>query len=197
VGRTTKLIHLFLKTKLTEEQQMKSLKLFVSVATVCLLVGASSTAMAVGCPTGAIENQTVAEITVDGRSCFINEVIVQGNVLVTNSEDLIMIKNNVQGDIRVIGGRNATLVANITEVGNIVVSRNEDATLALNVAARTIRVNGNGGKAIVKRNAAPLIVCRNNDRLDAFENEAAELRCRSLGGGLGGPGGIFGPGGPF
>ena len=57
---------------------MKSLKLFVSVATMCLLVGASSTAMAVGCPTGAIENQTVAEITIDGRSCFINEVIVQG-----------------------------------------------------------------------------------------------------------------------
>ena len=171
---------------------MKSLKLFVSVATVCLLVGASSTAMAVGCPTGAIENQTVAEITVDGRSCFINEVIVQGNVLITNSEDLIMIKNTVDGDIRIFEGRNATLVANTATVGNIVVTGNEDATLALNIAGQTIRVNRNGGKAIVKRNAAPLIVCRNNDRLDAFENEAAELRCRSLGGGLGGGLGPFG-----
>ena len=171
---------------------MKLQKLLVSVATVCLLVGASSTAMAVGCPTGAIENQTVAEITVEGESCFINEVIVQGDVLVTNSEDLIMIKTTVQGDIRVIGGRNAALVGNTAKVGSIVVSRNEDANVVLNVAAQTIRVNGNGGKAIVKRNAAPLIVCRNNDRLDAFENEAAELRCRSLGGGLGGGLGPFG-----
>ena len=164
---------------------MKSLKWLLSVAIVCLFVGASSTAMADGCPGGAIENQTVAEITVEGESCFINEVIVQGNVLVTNSEDLIMIGNTVQGDIRVIGGRNAALVGNTAKVGSIVVSRNEDANVVLNVAAQTIRVNGNGGKAIVKRNAAPLIVCRNNDRLDAFENEAADLRCRSLGGGLG------------
>ena len=170
---------------------MKALKWLVSVATVCLLVGASGTAMAVDCEGGTIENTDVPEITIDGRSCFINEVIVQGNVLVTNSEDLIMIKNDVQGDIRVFGGRNATLVANTTKVGNIVVSRNEDATLALNVAAQTIRVNGNVRKATVKRNGAGLLIlCRNNGRLDAFENEAADVECRSLGGGLG-------PFGPF
>ncbi len=169
---------------------MKTLKLFVSVATMCLLVGVSSTAMAVGCPGGTIENQTVAEdIIIDGQSCVINEVLVQGNVLVTNSEDLVMVKNTVEGNIRVFGGRNATLVANTTKVGNIVVSGNETANVALNVAARTIRVNGNAQKATVKRNGAGVaIVCRNNGRLDAFENEAPDVECRSLGGGFGGPG---------
>jgi hypothetical protein len=166
---------------------MKSLKLFVSVATVCLLVGASGTAMAVDCADGAIEDQDVDEIIVDGRSCFINNVNVAGNVVVTNSEDLIMIRNDVGGRIRVIGGRNATLVGN--EARNIVVSRNVRATLALNRARRTIRVNGNVLKAIVKRNAAVVaIICRNNGRLDSFENEAADVECRALGGGLGGPG---------
>ena len=164
---------------------MKSLKWLVSVATMCLLVGVSSTAMAVNCLGGTIENQDVAEIIVDGRSCYINNVNVAGNVVVTNSEDLIMVRNNVGGDIRILGGRNATLVANTTTVeGNIVVSRNETAILVLNVAAQTIRVINND-KATVKRNvAALLILCRRNGRLDAFENEAADVECRSLGGGF-------------
>ena len=173
---------------------MKSLKLFVSVATVCLLVGASGTAMAVNCADGIIESTEeepleVDEIIVDGRSCYINNVNVLGNVIVTNSEDLIMVRTNVVGNIRVLGGRNATLVANTTSEGSIVVNRNESAILVLNVAARTIRVNRNVKKATVKRNGAGLaIICRGNGRLDAFENEAADVECRSLGGGLGGPG---------
>jgi hypothetical protein len=168
---------------------MKSLKLFVSVATLCLLVGASGTAMAVDCLGGAIEGTEgepleVDEITVDGRSCFINDVIVAGNVVVTNSEDLVMIDNDVRGRIRVIGGRNATLVGN--EAANIVVSQNETATLALNRARRTIRVNGNVRKATVKRNFAIIaIICRNNGRLDSFENESTgDVECRALGGGF-------------
>ena len=76
-------------------------------------------------------------------------------------------------------------MANTTTVeGNIVVSRNETAILVLNVAAQTIRVINND-KATVKRNvAALLILCRRNGRLDAFENEAADVECRSLGGGF-------------
>ena len=164
---------------------MKALKWLVSVATVCLLVGASGTAMAVDCEGGTIENTDVPEIIVDGRSCYINNVNVAGNVVATNSEDLIMVRNNVGGDIRVLGGRNATLVANTTTVeSDIVVSRNETAILVLNVAAQTIRVINND-KATVKRNGAGLaIVCRRNGRLDAFENEAASVECRSLGGGF-------------
>jgi hypothetical protein len=147
--------------------------------------------MAVDCAGGIIENQDVTEIIVDGRNCFINDVNVTGSVIVTNSEDLIMTRTNVGGDIRIIGGRNATLVANTTSGGNIVVSRNETAILVLNVAAQTIRVNGNIRKATVKRNfAGPLILCRNNGRLDAFENEAADVECRALGGGFDGFGGF-------
>jgi hypothetical protein len=147
--------------------------------------------MAVGCLGGTIENTSVDEIIVDGRSCYINNVNVTGNIVVTNSEELIMVRNNVVGNIRVLGGRDATLVANTSE-SNIVVSRNEKALLVLNVAAQTIRVNGNVRKATVKRNGAGLLIlCRNNGRLDAFENEAPDVECRALGGGFG-PNGLGG-----
>jgi hypothetical protein len=170
---------------------MKSLKLFVSVATACLLVGASGTVMAVDCAGGIIENTTVDSITIDGQSCFINEVFVNGDVIVRNSEELVMVRNNVVGNIRVLGGRNVTLVANSAKDGSIVVRSNERALLVLNNATETIRVIRTGKKATVKRNLAAIaIVCRNNGRLDAFENEAPEMRCRSLGGGFDGFGGF-------
>lgn len=41
--------------------------------------------MAVDCASGAIEGTTVAEIIIDGKSCFVDDVIVQGDVQVLNS----------------------------------------------------------------------------------------------------------------
>jgi hypothetical protein len=169
---------------------MKSLKLFVSVATMCLLVAASGTAMAVDCADGIIANQEVEQITVDGEDCIISNVTVTGDIEVTNSEELVMVSNNVVGNIRVLRGGNVTLVANTTSAGNIVVRRNERATVVLNNALEgSIAVAGTIKKATVKRNFATFtIVCRRNGRLDAFENEAGDLECRALGGGLGGLG---------
>jgi DNA/RNA endonuclease YhcR with UshA esterase domain len=173
---------------------MKSQKLIVIAAIVCLLVGASGAAMAQEtCAEGILEGteefplEVAGDIIIDGRSCFIHNVIVKGNVIATNSEQLTMIDNLVEGDVRVIGGRNAIIILNT--VRNLVVRHNEMAAVAINVAARTIRVNGTIYKATVKRNgAAVAIVCRNNGRLDAFENEAPANECRSLGGGFGGLG---------
>ena len=170
---------------------MKSLKLFVSVATVCLLVGASGTAMAVDCADGIIEGTVeepleVDEITIIGQNCLIHDVAVTGDIVVVNSENLGIVDSTVGGRVRVIGNRNATLVG-VDVVGNITARNNEDANLALNVA-RNIRVINNH-RAVVKKNlAAGIIRCRGNDRLDAFENEAGDVECRALGGGFGGPG---------
>ena len=162
---------------------MKSLKWLVSVATVCLLVGASSAAMAVGCPTGSIEDITVGEITINGQNCLIHNVTVTGDVNITNSEEVTIVNGTVGGGVRLIGSRNATMVG-VTVTGNIVARNNERANLAVNVAS-SIGVIRNQ-KAVVKRNVAAIVIlCRGNNRLDAFENEAAEVQCRALGGGLG------------
>ena len=170
---------------------MKTQKLLFIVVIGCLLVGASGTAMAIGCLGGVIANQDVDQITVDGEDCIISNVTVTGDIEVNNSDELVMVSNNVVvGNIRVLRGGNATLVANTTTAGNIVVRRNARATVVLNNAlAGSIAVAGTINKADVNRNFALLtIVCRNNRRLDAFENEAGDLECRALGGGLGGPG---------
>ena len=120
---------------------MKSLKLFVSVATVCLLVGASGTAMAVDCATGLIENTSVEEITINGQNCLINDVAVTGDIVVVNSENLAIVDSTAGGRVRVIGNRSATLVG-LDVVGNITARNNEWANIALN-AARNIRVINN------------------------------------------------------
>ena len=94
---------------------MKSLKLLISAAIVCLLVGASGAAMAVDivdCAGGVIANQEVDQITVDGEDCIISNVTVTGDIEVTNSDTLVMVSNNVVGNIRVLRGGDVTLVAN-------------------------------------------------------------------------------------
>jgi hypothetical protein len=168
---------------------MKSQKLIVIAAIVCLLVGASGTAMAVDCAGGIIANQEVDQITVDGEDCIISNVTVTGDIEVANSEELVMVSNNVVGNIRVLTGGKVTLVANTTSEGNIVVRRNEKAIVELNEAlVGSIVVAGTINKATVRRNVALVtIVCRRNGRLDAFENEAGDVECRALGGGFGGP----------
>ena len=172
---------------------MKTQKLLIIAAIVCLLVGASGTAMAIDCVGGVIANQEVDQITVDGEDCIISNVTVTGDIEVTNSDALVMVSNNVVGNIRVLRGGDVTLVANTTTAGNIVVRRNAKANVVLNNALEgSIVVAGTINKAEVNRNIAVFtILCRNNGRLDAFENEAGSLECRALGGGLGGGPGPF------
>ena len=160
---------------------MKSQQRIVNLALACLLVGTSGAALAqtVTCVAGNIENTTVERIVIDGRSCYIHNVIVTGTVEVTNSEKLIMIDNEVTGTVRIQGGRDVLLVSN--RARSIVVRNNDDVTALLNGARKSIVVSNND-KALVKRNIAVITIsCRNNRRLDAFENEAADVDCRAFG----------------
>jgi hypothetical protein len=177
-------IHSFYKHR---REKMKTLKRLISATIMCLVVGASGTAWAVDCPNGALVGTTVDEVVINGQSCYIERLIVTGDLIVANSEDLMIWRAEVGGRIRILGGGNAIIVS--TTADRITVRNNEYVNLVGNVVRERMRVINNL-KANVKKNAASILVCRNNHRLDAFENEAAENRCRALGGGL------FGPGGP-
>lgn len=146
--------------------------------------------MAVDCATGNLIGQEVDEVVINGQTCYMERLFVTGDVTIIDSEDVTMFRVNVGGTIRVIGGSNALLVANGAQ--GIAVRNNEYVNLVTNVAVRNIRVINNL-KANVKKNAAATLLCRDNLRLDAFENEAAVNRCRALGGGFDD---IDGPGGP-
>ena len=146
--------------------------MFVNAATACLLLGASGASMAVDCADGTIVGQTVDEIVVDGRSCHVEDVVVQGNVTVTNSEKFALIDSNVGGALRVTGGRNARIILNEIASGSVDVSNNELAAVLANIAPGTMLVNSNAHAEVV-RNVVTNLTCTANLRLDSRANEVA------------------------
>jgi hypothetical protein len=172
---------------------MKSQKLLVIAAIVCLLVGASGTAMAVDtCVDGVIQGTedeplTVDSIVVNGQSCFVHHVIVQGDVTVTNSEDFSMVDCKVEGSVSVKQSGSVIILANTVGIvegdlatrSNLVVSRNDRAWILLNIVTGSTRVIRNS-KADVKKNGVAInLLCLGNRRLDSFQNEVGvEELCR-------------------
>jgi hypothetical protein len=149
---------------------MKSQKLIELASAACLLLGVSSASMAVDCVGGVIEEITVDEIIIDGQSCFVNDVVVEGDVIVKNSEDFTMVSTQVAGQVLVKGGRWATLFANKVN-GGIVAVDNERAALLVNVVEGSMGVFRND-KADVKANGVLInLVCEDNRRLDSARNE--------------------------
>ena len=171
---------------------MKSQKLLVIAAIVCLLVGASGTAMAVSCLGGIMEGTQetpleVDEIVVAGRSCFVHNVIVLGDVTVNNSEDFTMLDSSIKGDVLVtqsgaviIAGNTVGVVeGDIATNSNLVVRSNDRAWVLLNLITGSARVDFNS-KADVKKNAVSFnLLCRENRRLDSIQNEVGGVeQCR-------------------
>ena len=110
---------------------MELQKLLINAAATGLLAGASATAMAVDCATGNLIGQTVEEVVINGQSCYMEDLIVSGDVIVIDSEDLTMVQVNAGGRIRVLGGGNALLVANTAR--GIVVRNSEYVNLVTNI----------------------------------------------------------------
>jgi DUF4097 and DUF4098 domain-containing protein YvlB len=162
-------------------------KLAVSAATVCLLLGAPGVAMAQEeepvidtCDEGQIIYKAVDEIVVDGRSCFINEVLVKGDVTATGGSTVTLISNRVGGSIDVSGATRAFLVANQTFNGDIRVEGNGSARVIGNLvnvgeataAGGSLFVNDND-KARVNRNLVDgNIECVGNRVLESTFNLA-------------------------
>ena len=149
---------------------MKSQKLIVLASAACLLLGVSGASVAVDCVGGVIEEITVDEIIIDGQSCFVNDAVVIGDVIVTNSEDFTMVSTEVAGQVLAKGGRWATLFANRV-TGGIVAVDNERASLLVYVVEGSMGVFRND-KADVKANGVLVnLVCKDNKRLDSARNQ--------------------------
>jgi hypothetical protein len=181
---------------------MKTQKLLVIVAIVCLLVGASGAAMARNdCPDGSITGGTYDEIVInEDVSCSVVGVYVTGRVLVRDADHFTMMGSLVNnGNVRVINTETAILVDNQVDNGNLVTRDNAFSSVLRNVVSDgNIRVIGDGGndapevlvlqnlvfngnlrvdgndKADVKENKVRNgdITCRENDKLDSIDNDA-------------------------
>jgi hypothetical protein len=149
---------------------MKSSKLANTAITACLLVGASSAAMAESCHSGNFDGAELSSLSVDGRACTVTNTIISGNVWVKNSEEFILVDSVVGGKVTVTQGGSAVISRNEID-GTLTVERMEHAVIILNRTDGNTQVNDNN-KANVKKNFVfANLLCEQNRRLDSFENE--------------------------
>ncbi len=152
---------------------MKSLKLLGNTTAACLFMAAASTAMAIGCPDGIIQDRVVNDIEINGESCLIIATTVRGSVTAYSSAAIILMENDISGRIRVESSAFVSVINNRVFNGNINVNNNAEVQVIDNdTLSGSILVYGND-KADVNRNDAGLnIKCSNNRRLDSFLNHA-------------------------
>ena len=160
---------------------MKTQKLIVIVAIVCLLVGTlGGAAMAElnGCGDGVLKDEVFnsgLRITGD-EPCVIIGCTIQGDIRAINLPYVLLLNNKVGGIIRVDGDAGigvANVIAN-TVLGDRIVVRDNDTAYVLENDAVTgdIRVVFNGKAYVQKNIAAQNIRCRENTELNAFLNLA-------------------------
>jgi hypothetical protein len=178
---------------------MKSQKLLLIAAIVCLLVGASGTAMARNdCPDGRIVGGTFEEIVIDEFvECMVVGVTVEKGVRVVNADDFTMIASKISGNVTVENtvatalvkneiyagifakGNGFTIVyQNVVDGGNISVDdigeQQQEVVVSENqVFGGSLLVYGNKTADVKDNNVrAGNIGCYDNDRLDSFFNHA-------------------------
>jgi hypothetical protein len=135
--------------------KMKSQKLLVIATIVCLLVGASSAAMARNdCPDGFLVGGTIDSIIINEQSasCTILGVYVTGDedgrgIVVRNGGQITIKDSIVEGRLVVINSGNTVLIEDNEVSDNIVVRDNFGFTLVLRNVVRDgqIRVNNQDG----------------------------------------------------
>ena len=164
---------------------MKLHKLFLSAATVGLLLGGSGAAMAQvvdDCADGFIIGEQVDEIQIDGVACHIEEVLVNGNVTVTNSPALTMIDVEVKGSVSATGPAGQTGRVSMTRVdsfgGNIDVTGHAGAIVSACITRGggeaadngNMTVSNNTGAIIYSNVVVGDLTCTGNTQQDAFFN---------------------------
>ena len=161
---------------------MKSQKLIVIAAIVCLLVGASSAAMARNdCPGGSIAGGTFDEIVItDFVDCSVVGVHVTGRVLVDTAGNFSMIGSLVEnGDVRVKNSVSAILVDNQVKNGRIVARGNTESFVIRNVVfGDSIRVvdDVSGGEFEEQQVATVLQNLVFGGNLSVLGNEKADVK---------------------
>jgi hypothetical protein len=126
---------------------MKTQKLLVIAAIVCLLVGVSGAAMARNdCPDGFLTGGVYDEIVINQfKSCYVVGVVVIGDVRVRGADQFTMMGSIVNGNVRVTNTVSAALADNQVNEGNIVTRDNTFSTVLRNVVSGgNIRVIGDG-----------------------------------------------------
>jgi len=172
---------------------MKFQKLFVIAVIVCLLMGASSVALARNdCAEGSLVGGTYDEIVIDEfASCSIVGVKVTGNVTVRDSDQFNMLSSLVEGTVRVTNTVSAVLMDNQINSGNLVARGNAESYVLRNVVVGgTIRVNddASGGEFEQQQFAAVLqnlilsgnLRVNGNEKADVKENKVTDgdITCR-------------------
>jgi DUF4097 and DUF4098 domain-containing protein YvlB len=160
---------------------MKSQKLLVIAAIVCLLVGVSGgAAMAGSCGDGLLQNETFdGNLVIRDEPCSIIGSTINGNLRVINSDHVLLMNNKIGGSVRVRDGGVATVIANTVFGGNLVVKDNDSAHVIENeTLAGNIRVNFNTSALVQKNISVHDLICRENTSLDSFINFAGnKLDC--------------------
>ena len=172
---------------------MKTQKLLIIAAIVCLLVGTSSAAMARNdCPEGSIVGGTYEEIVINQFvSCYVVGVVVTGRVIVRNAEHFTMMGSLVDGNVRVINTVSAILADNTVDGGNLVARGNTESYVLRNIVfGGNIRVidDVSGGEFEQKQVVAVLqnlilsgdLRVNGNEMADVKENKVTEgdITCR-------------------
>ena len=161
---------------------MKTQKLIVIAAIVCLLVGSSSAAMARNdCPGGSIAGGTFDEIVItDFVDCSVVGVHVTGRVLVDTAGNFSMIGSLVEnGDVRVKNSVSAILVDNQVKNGRIVARGNTESFVIRNVVfGDSIRVvdDVSGGEFEEQQVATVLQNLVFGGNLSVLGNEKADVK---------------------
>jgi len=167
---------------------MKTQKLIVIAAIVCLLVGASGAAMARNdCPDGSIVGGARVEIVIDEFvNCTVVNVTVTRRVQVANADQFTMISSKVSGNVQVTNTVSAALINNEVFNGNLLATSNAYSSVVLNVVNDgDIRVNDNDGRqdaivAVVQNQVADGNMWVNkNEKADVKENivRNGDLKC--------------------
>jgi hypothetical protein len=158
-------------------------KLMAGTVAGLLLLGASGAAMAVDCPDGSIVLQEVDEIVINGQPCYINDVVVAGDVTITDSPNVDMIDVDVNGTVVVTGTgvENAELNATLVNIDVFAGDIQVDGQATAIVAGSILRAGGGPetGNLVVNNNAAAIVrsnlvpgdlTCDGNLELDANLN---------------------------
>ena len=158
---------------------MKTQKLIVMAAIVCLLVGASGgAAMAEGCGDGFLQNETFdGNLLITGdEPCVIIGSTIQGDIRAFNLPYVLLLNNKVGGIILVdgiIGTGTANVIANSVLGEKITVRSHRTAYVIENESLTgNIRVIDNEKAYVQKNLAANTITCQENEDLNSFFNFA-------------------------
>jgi hypothetical protein len=151
------------------------------------------------CPDGSLAGGVYTDIVINGGDCYIMKVLVTGDVTADNMDQISIVSSTVNGSISFTGSNSAFVFGNVVNGDAITTWRNVSSTVVRNtvnngditvndatcvqnqhavaeaneIYGGTLRVNCNE-TATVRNNLVRDgdIICRDNDRLDSFDNDA-------------------------